>query len=91
LHLQMPEAVLLSLKLEQAGHSLDCFRVLNTLAYLFLRVPPYFAPSPLTFSLAFGIYFVASRICSLISLPTLVEMSAASSTWAGLIVLASPF
>jgi hypothetical protein len=54
LHLHIPEAVRLSFMLEQEGHSLACLRVLKTLAYLFLRVPPYFAPSPLRLSLGFG-------------------------------------
>lgn len=55
LHFHIPDATLLSFMLEQEGHSLACFRVLKTLAYLFLKVPPYLAPRPLTFSLAFGV------------------------------------
>ena len=55
LHFQIPEDVLRNFMLEQEGHSLAALSVLKMRAYLFLSVPPYFAPRPLTFSLTRGI------------------------------------
>src|SRR6266849_10627800 len=48
-------------------------------------------PEPLETLIRFRHYFTASRINFRIPFPTLIDVSTASRTWAGLMVLASPF